>query len=320
MKQLALFFSFFLINSISAQDIEKIIIPDGIVYNYADNDLIVQAKKLIADNLSNNNDYSILQSHLIVGPELWKRFKSIEKLQSIKGNVEFHVDDVILKGKMSQDIDDSKLIWEEFRKEIAGEYKIRKANEQELNYYWSVISFDIDEPLLIIETKGHNYIVNLLKSDLKLLWLDEAPELKKYYNPIDNTTSEGGFKTYQNGEEVNSTSKGIKETRLEKVVLLSSDQELKTNSSLEDIKITIKKTEAIFKKLFENSDKAGKIMVQFELKNDKNEIQFAVRDDIDLEIMKEFEKRVNSTKYPKSKQDPVKFQLVFKVNSFNDIE
>ena len=80
----------------------------------------------------------------------------------------FHVDDLILEGKMSQDINDSKIIWNEFRKEITENYIIRKANEQELRYYWSVISFDIDEPLLIVETKNHNYILNVLKKDLKL--------------------------------------------------------------------------------------------------------------------------------------------------------
>ncbi|MFN8296229.1 MAG: hypothetical protein U0T69_08540 [Chitinophagales bacterium] len=61
-------------------------------------------------------------------------------------------------------------------------------------------------------------------------------------------------------------------------------------------------------------------MIEFKLKNDKNEIQFRVRDDLDLDIMKEFEKRVNAEKYPKSRKDPVKLQLIYKVNSFNDTE
>ena len=61
-------------------------------------------------------------------------------------------------------------------------------------------------------------------------------------------------------------------------------------------------------------------MVQFELKKDKNEIQFAVKDELDLEIMKEFEKRVNNEVYPNSKKNPIKIQLTYKVNSFNDTE
>lgn len=61
-------------------------------------------------------------------------------------------------------------------------------------------------------------------------------------------------------------------------------------------------------------------MVQFELGEKKNEIQFAVKDDLDLELMKEFEKQVNKEKYPHTKKDTIKFQLIYKVNSYNDTE
>jgi len=125
---------------------------------------------------------------------------------------------------------------------------------------------------------------------------------KSYQNPIDNKTykTSGEFKTYQSGNEVDSVSKGIKETKLEKVVFLSGDKELKENSSIEV------------------SKKPGKIMIQFELLKEKNEIKFAVRDDLDLAIMKEFEKRVLNEKYPNSKKNPIKLQLIYKVYSLND--
>lgn len=305
----------FFINICLAQKTETIKIPKGIVYNYCDNKLVEKAKKLITDNLLDNNDYKLLQSSIIIGPELWKRFKNNENIEKIeKGKVEFHVDDLVIEGKMSQDINDSKTIWNEFKKDVSKDYIIRKANEGELKYYWSVISFDIDEPLLIIETKEHNYILNLLKKDLKLMWLDEAPK------EIENKTSEPNFKKYQNGKEIDSISKGIKETKLEKVVLLSSDKELKENSSFEDIETIIDKTNIIFEELFKNSDKSGKMMVQFEIKKKGNEIQFAVKEDLDLEIMKEFEKRVNKEKFPNSKKDSIKLQLLYKVNSYNDTE
>lgn len=60
--------------------------------------------------------------------------------------------------------------------------------------------------------------------------------------------------------------------------------------------------------------------MEFELQKKKNQIQFAVKDDIDLDIMKEFEKKVNSEKYPNSKEDPIKIQLIYKINSYNDTE
>lgn len=297
----------------SAQKTETITIPKGVVYNYCNPKVVEKAKKLISDNLSNTNDYKIVQNNLIIGPELWKRFKSNEKIQNIKqGKVQFHVDDLVLDGKMSQDINDSKIIWDEFKNEVTQDYIIRKANEDELKYYWSVISFDIDEPLLIIETKEHNYILNLLKKDLKLLWLDEAPK-------PGNNTKNSAVKQYQNGEEIDSISKGVQETKLEKVVLLSSDEEINKNSSVDDINLIIDKTNQIFEELFKNSLKPGKIMIQFELNKKNTDILFAVKD-LDLEIMKEFEKRINNEKYPNSKKDPIKLQLIFKVNSFDDVK
>ena len=306
--------AFVLISFLSgAQKTETITIPKRVVYNYCNPKIIERAKKLISDNLSNTNDYKIVQNNLIIGPELWKRFKDNEKIQNIKQRkVQFHVDDLVLEGKMSQDINDSKIIWDEFKNEVTQDYIIRKANENELKYYWSVISFDIDEPLLIIETKEHNYILNLLKKDLKLLWLDEAPK-------SGNNTKNSAVKQYQNGEEIDSISKGSKETKLEKVVLISSDEEINKNSSVDDINLIIDKTNQIFEELFKNSLKPGKIMIQFELNKKNNNILFAVKD-LDLEIMKEFEKRINNEKYPNSKKDPIKLQLIFKVNSFNDVE
>lgn len=296
-----------------AQKTETITIPKGVVYNYSSPKVVEKAKKIISDNLSDNNDYKIVQNNLIIGPELWKRFKDNKKIQNIKqGKVQFHVDNLILDGKMSQDINDSKIIWDEFKNEVSQDYKIRKANEDELKYYWSVISFDIDEPLLIVETKEHKYILNLLKKDLKLLWLDEAPKAKN--------SDYVAVKQYQNGKEIDSVSKGIKETTLEKVILLSSNEELNANSSFEDIELIITKTNEIFNELFKSSIKSGKIMVEFELKKKKNEITYAVKNDLDLDIMKVFEQRVNNEKYPNSKKDPVKIRLVYKVNSFNDTE
>ena len=172
--------SFFLIIMFSysfGQTEEKITIPNGIVYKYCDKKIVEKAKLLITNNINDSSDYSLSQSILIVGPVLWKRFKEIDNLKKIDGgNTTFLVDKNSLTGKMTQDVADTKKVWSVLRKEINGQsYAIRKLNEKELQYYWSIISFDIDEPLLIVETKDHKYILNILKDSMKLMWLDEAP-------------------------------------------------------------------------------------------------------------------------------------------------
>ncbi|NIF03961.1 hypothetical protein F3J23_00790 [Chryseobacterium sp. Tr-659] len=311
-----------LINTAKAQITEKITIPNGITYRYADDKVNEKAKKLLNEGLTNTTKYDFLGDNLIIGPTLWKRFKNIEDLNNIPGNVIFHIDGMEVEGKAAAKLDDSKKIWDAVRKDLSGNYQIRKANEDELKYYWSTISFDIDEPLLILQTEKHRYILNFLKDNLKLLWLDEFPLKNAYNNPIDNKvyTTDGTFKTYQNGNETHIVDKGNKETKLEKIIFLSGDPELKANSSVTDIQSVVEKTNRIFDSLFKNSKKEGKIMVQFKLGKKKNEIEFAVKDDIDLEIMKEFEKEINNEKYPHSRKDTIQFQLIYKVNSYNETE
>lgn len=292
----------------NGQNIEEIKIPKGITYKYCEAKTIEEAKKLISENISDETKYTLSQDILIVGPQLWNRYKDIKRLNEIEGgNATFHVDNLELKGKMTQDIKDAKKVWDEFRKEVKGEYKIRKANEEELKYYWSVISFDIEEPLLIVETKEHNYILNILKKDLKLMWLDEAPKSK-------------GYKTYQNGKEITTVSKGEKETKLETLILLSDDETLRKNTSVEELSLIVDKCSNIFNELFKNSTKEGKIMIHFELTKKLNKIEFAVKDDVDLEIMKEFEKKINTEKFPNSKKDPIQFQILYKINSYNETD
>lgn len=291
---------------ISAQKKETITIPKHVVYNYCNPKIIEKAKKLIEENINNKDKFELTNNSLIIGPMLWQRFKDNEKINKIeKGNVEFHVDNLVLNGKMSQDINDSKIIWNEFRNEITSDYVIRKLNEQELTYYWSVISFDIEEPLFIVETNKHKYILNLTPKDLKLFWIDEVPNQNEKV-------------IYKDGQEIKKLDKGNKETALESLEFLNTDAELKANTSIEDISFILDKTKKIFEDLFKNQVKSGKIMLFFELKKDKNNISFAIKDDIDLEVMKEFEKRILELKLPNSKKDPIKFNILFKVNSFNE--
>jgi len=324
MRTRLIFILCLMINFAFSQNIEKIKIPQRVVYNYCSDDLNNEAIKNIKSSLEQKDNYSIIQANLTIGNQLWSRFRNIETLKAIKTgkNVIFHIDNIEVEGKMYQNTEDSKLVWNELRKEITENYVIRKANEVELKYYWSIISFDIEEPLFILETQKHNYILNLSKNDLKLFWLDELPVNLSYYNPIEKNkyVAESGFKTYRNGKEVSKDTIQEKATKLEKVVFLSSNRDLEENTSQEDIKLVMDKTNSIFEKLFKDSKKSGKIMVQFELGRKKNIIEFAVRDDLDLDIMKEFEKMVNNEKYPNTRKKSIKLQLLYKVNSYSDIK
>ena len=164
--------------SLFAQQPEKVDIPKGVVYKYCDSATNEKAKAIIREELSASPSYSLNTGILFIGPVLWARYGKIKPLNDIKGGnmTILGYKKETSAGKMTQNNSDFKLVWDQLRKEINGaDYILRKATAAELKYYWSVISFDIDEPLIIVETKEHNYILDISAKDMKLSWLDETP-------------------------------------------------------------------------------------------------------------------------------------------------
>ena len=159
------------------QKTDSIAIPKRVVYKYCDPAVIDKAKTLITNELSDAPKYSLDDGVVFIGPILWARYKKIQALESIPGgNVTIMYNKETLSAKLIQEKSDFKKVWDQVRSEIStGGFKLRKATYNELEYYWSVISFDIEEPLLIAETDKHRYILNLSPKDLTLLWLDEVP-------------------------------------------------------------------------------------------------------------------------------------------------
>jgi hypothetical protein len=159
---------------IYAQKIEKIDVPKRVVYNYCKTKICEEAKEIVMRELSDKFEYTLVERLLMVGPVLWTRYSKIDEFSKIEGgNMILLVDKKQLSGKMTQNIEDSKKIWDQVREEVKGEdFKLRKATYAELDYYWTVISWDIEEPLTIIETSKHKFILNLNPKTMKLLWLD----------------------------------------------------------------------------------------------------------------------------------------------------
>jgi hypothetical protein len=160
--------------------VDSIKIPPGVNYTYCDTATFSKAKKLVEKELGDRPGYSLISSLLFVGPVIWERYKDVKVLKKIEGgNMTLLVDDKKLTGKLTQSKEDGKKVWDQVRKEVSGKlYTLRKATYKELQYYWSVINFDIKEPLIIIETGNYNYIINIDPDKMTLLWLDQVP-LKK---------------------------------------------------------------------------------------------------------------------------------------------
>ncbi|RYY65881.1 MAG: hypothetical protein EOO12_05800 [Chitinophagaceae bacterium] len=159
-----------------AQAVDSIQVPARVVYKYSAPALVEQAKVKLRRELSGVADYSLTKGVLFIGPGLWQRYSRIAALAAIPGgNMTILFDGEKLNGKMTQDKDGFTKVWNQVRAELKDQpYTLRKATYQELDYYWSVINFDIEEPLLIADAGAHRYILQL-SNDLRLLWLDEVP-------------------------------------------------------------------------------------------------------------------------------------------------
>lgn len=171
-----IFLIFFVADSM-AQQTDSVTIPKRVVYKYADPGIVEKAKQLINRELTDSATYMLDNGIVFIGPILWKRYSKIPALEAIPGgNVTILYNKEKLAGKITQDKEGFKKVWNQVITEVkTNGFKLRKATYNELDYYWSVISFDIEEPLLIAETSEHRFIINLSPKNLKLLWLDEVP-------------------------------------------------------------------------------------------------------------------------------------------------
>jgi hypothetical protein len=134
MKTAFLFTFLALLNYLTlGQQIQKIVIPKGIVYHYCDSATYEKAKGIVKEELSETLSYSLVDKIMFVGPALWKRFRKLKSLKNIQGgNTTLVVDNKNLSAKLTQELDDSKKVWDEFRQEINGtEFALRKANPEE---------------------------------------------------------------------------------------------------------------------------------------------------------------------------------------------
>ena len=178
-------FILLLLSSVTLLTAQKIEIPKGVNYKYTSDENNDKAKTMLAKQLT-APDYSINSGMVIIGPRLWLRYKEIPVIRDIEaGNTTFQVpildkkgkpkETQLLKGKLVQTPADFKVVWNQVVSDFKGaNITFRKLTPTELNYYWSIISFDIDEPLLIVEGGKYKLLVNLLPKDLKIAWLDEV--------------------------------------------------------------------------------------------------------------------------------------------------
>ncbi len=144
---------------------------------------LLKAKKKSKNKKNKKNDISLFNQKQTLHTfwdttNFWAKYKNDSLIGKItKGNIDFHVpmpngNTTIKKGKLIQDYNDFRIVWNQICKDFSSpETKIRKPNSSELAQYWSIIFFDIEEPVFIIENEGVNLIIDLDKN-YKLMFIE----------------------------------------------------------------------------------------------------------------------------------------------------
>jgi hypothetical protein len=148
-------------------------VPDGVNYKQTDATINQQAVDIIKKELSNPS-YALFEKLLYCGPNLWERYMLIPEVGSIKkGNIIFKVPEgnthIEKSGKLIQSQEDFIILWDQVVEDFKGsEFTIRKLSHDELKDFWSIIFYDIEEPIFLIKNKSYKVILDFAGDDLKL--------------------------------------------------------------------------------------------------------------------------------------------------------
>jgi len=149
-------------------------IPNGITYKDADSATNAKAfNKLNSALADSSSTISWFDGGMGCMPFLWKQLSSNPYFADAGGAemtimVPFGGEVRTFKGKSFRrkaDLDSlQSFLVQTIRNDAP--YVIRKPSPRELNLYWAFISFDIEEPVFVIESRSHLFLVDFYKDHI----------------------------------------------------------------------------------------------------------------------------------------------------------
>jgi len=170
----------------SAHAQDSLQVPKGVVLFKATEEQMEKAKvSLLRELNATTASYQLFNGIAFIGPRLWGRYGTDASASRIQqGDMTIRVPQFTngrrtgtkeVKGKVLQSPADFKTVWDILLRDLDGkEAKLRLPTADELNYYWSIISFDIKSPVLVIETPGYNVLVDMSGNTAKVSWMEEV--------------------------------------------------------------------------------------------------------------------------------------------------
>jgi|GEM_PF-5348093 len=167
--------------------IKDIEIPEGINYVFLTEDEVLEAAEKLMDYIQDEdeNNISIFYESLICAPFLWNMLKKDTYFMNAEGvivriPVSVLNDIVVFKGmtfKEKETIKKFSIYLKQTIKKDQG-FVIRLLEEEELKIYNAMTPYNINEPVFIIETKSHKFLVDFIGDEI--FYLDDLKGINIY--------------------------------------------------------------------------------------------------------------------------------------------
>ncbi|MEW6282133.1 MAG: hypothetical protein AB1758_26240 [Candidatus Eremiobacterota bacterium] len=145
---------------------DPVLVPPGVTYKRTDAATLKKAVQFLRTVLA--PDYhgpeKLFGSVVACGPFLWDRVRGRPEMAAAEGPpmriAPFGVEGKGFKGEAS-----CALLEKEIRASLAtdGGFKVRRPTSDELALYWALIPYDIDEPIFVVESKRHRYLMHFMQ-------------------------------------------------------------------------------------------------------------------------------------------------------------
>lgn len=165
------------------------------------------------------------------------------------------------------------LLLKSLRKMSKEGVKIRRPSKVELEYYWALAPYDLEGPILVVETSKHHLFWNFAAQGL--IYLEDVkgigPSLESAYNSLaklPKTQVEPKFhpdyiKAIEQGRPVPEPLKGVQNSKEPMLVLLTGDQQIKRRVKIEPLADYMKSLQAVTKSQFQGQKRI--VLLQVDL-------------------------------------------------------
>lgn len=176
---------------------DDVAVPEGVKYKKASDEINEQARqkvlKVFKPDMADKEVLAFFESKtLICGPGLWDLIKTDPAMAKTgEGRVTFEVPILDkqhkptgksnrMKGQLFQTDEGLLAFWKVvFKADEFKEITIRKLTPAELKIYWAIISFDITEPLFVVEGKKQRILLQFTSPEkLRVAWIDDLANLE----------------------------------------------------------------------------------------------------------------------------------------------